>query len=267
MFFIAVSFIVTIWFKADVDAQAGAYATGVLVLMMSAAFACALATWKLNKGKSIPLILITVVFIYTTVMNCLERPEGLQIAAFFIAIIFIASITSRALRSTELRVDKIVFDPLAKNFIENAATTVMQQIRILAHRPGGTDYAIKEKESRETHSIQSNEGDFIFLEVSLGDSSDFEEDVLEVTGHVIDGFQVMRCTSTAIPNAIAAILMNIRDDTKTLPHAYFGWTEGNPVGYIFKYIFLGEGETAPITREILRENESDPKARPRIHVG
>ena len=267
MFFTAVSFIVTIWFKADVDSQAGAYATGVLVLMMSAAFACALATWKLNKGKSIPLILITLVFIYTTVMNCLERPEGLQIAAIFIAIIFLASITSRALRSTELRVDKIVLDPVARNFIENAATTAMQQVRILAHRPGGTDYATKEKESRETHSIQANEGDFIFLEVSLGDSSDFEEDVLEVTGHVIDGFQVMRCTSTAIPNAIAAILMHVREDTKTLPHAYFGWTEGNPVGYIFKYIFLGEGETAPITREILRENESDPKRRPKIHVG
>jgi hypothetical protein len=59
----------------------------------------------------------------------------------------------------------------------------------------------------------------------------------------------------------------LRDKTETIPHAYFGWTEGNPLGYIFKYIFLGEGETAPITREILREVEKDPLRRPRIIVG
>ena len=37
--FITIGFIVTIIFNADVDAQGGAYATGVLVLMSSAAVA------------------------------------------------------------------------------------------------------------------------------------------------------------------------------------------------------------------------------------
>lgn len=267
VFFTVVGFIVTLWFKADVDAQGGAYATGVLVLMTSAAFACTLTVWKKNPLQRISFLLITIVFIYTTVTNCIERPEGLQIAAIFIATIFTTSIWSRAMRTTELRVQDIFLDSVAQQFIDNASETAMGQVRILAHRPGGTDYRTKEEESRETHSIQHPEGDFIFLEVSLGDPSGFHAERLEVTGQMVDGYQVMRCTSPAIPNAIAALLMYVRDKTQTIPHAYFGWTEGNPVGYIFKYIFFGEGETAPVTREILRELETDPKRRPKIHVG
>ncbi len=80
------------------------------------------------------------------------------------------------------------------------------------------------------------------------------------------GSKFFRCGSPAVPNAIAAILIHIRDKTNTNPHAYFGWTEGNPVFYIFKYLFLGEGETAPVTREILREIEHNPERRPAIHV-
>lgn len=267
VFFTAVGFIVTWWFKADVDAQGGAYATGVLVLMTSAALACTLSAWKTSPRQKWIFLPIFVVFVYTTITNCFERPEGLQIALLFILTIFSASLISRAARATELRVQKIVLDETAQGFIDEAKNSFMGQIRILAHRPGGTDYATKEKEARETHSIQPPEGNFIFLEVRLKDASDFMEDCLELKGEVIDGFQVIKCSSPAIPNAIAALLFHLRDYTETIPHAYFGWTEGNPIGYIFKYIFFGEGETAPVTREILREIEHDPKRRPTIHVG
>ncbi len=69
-----------------------------------------------------------------------------------------------------------------------------------------------------------------------------------------------------MPNAIAAVLLKIQEETGQIPHAYFGWTEGHPLGYILKFIFFGEGETAPLTREILRGQEPDRSKRPVIHV-
>ena len=102
--------------------------------------------------------------------------------------------------------------------------------------------------------------------VRPGDASDFA-DVLEVTGADIGGYRVLRCTSPAIPNAIAGLLLALRDRTGTIPHAYFGWTEGNPIAYLFKFLAFGEGDTAPVCREVLRKAERDPARRPRIHVG
>jgi hypothetical protein len=52
-----------------------------------------------------------------------------------------------------------------------------------------------------------------------------------------------------------------------VPHAYFGWAGGSPVVYLLKFLAFGEGDTAPVTREVLRQVESDPEKRPRIHVG
>ncbi|MDQ5964040.1 MAG: hypothetical protein QG625_194, partial [Cyanobacteriota bacterium erpe_2018_sw_39hr_WHONDRS-SW48-000098_B_bin.30] len=112
-----------------------------------------------------------------------------------------------------------------------------------------------------------DEASFIFLEVSLSDPSEFTGNCLQITGHMVNGVRVFKCSSPAIPNAIAAILLNLRDRTGTIPHAYFGWTEGNPLSYVFKYIFFGEGETAPVCREILREVERNPCSRPVVIVG
>jgi hypothetical protein len=106
----------------------------------------------------------------------------------------------------------------------------------------------------------------LFLEVRPGDASDFT-DTLDIRGADVDGYHVLRATSPAIPNAIAALLLHIRDRTGQIPHAYFGWTEGNPIVYLLKYLAFGEGDTAPVTREVLRQAEPNPMRRPRIHVG
>ena len=58
-----------------------------------------------------------------------------------------------------------------------------------------------------------------------------------------------------------------RNETGKLPHVYFGWSEGNPVSYLLKYIAFGEGDTAPVTHEVLRQAEKDPEQSPIVHVG
>jgi hypothetical protein len=70
-----------------------------------------------------------------------------------------------------------------------------------------------------------------------------------------------------VPNAIAAVLLAIRDRTGKRPHAYFGWTEGNPLRFLARFILFGEGDIAPVTHEILRKAEPNPSIRPAIHIG
>jgi hypothetical protein len=83
---------------------------------------------------------------------------------------------------------------------------------------------------------------------------------------VDDHNYVFRCSSAAAPNAIASILIAIRNQTGLIPHAFLYWSEGNPIHSTLKYLFLGVGLTGPVTREILREAEPNIDRRPRIHV-
>jgi hypothetical protein len=261
----AITVIVTVIFRASVDAQAGAYATGVLVLMTSAAVAVTLSAWRAH-GSWLPFALITLVFMYTTTANIIERPEGIKIASVFIATIISVSLLSRTLRVTELRVHGVVFDETAEQYLKEAAAT--GTIRIIANRPDTgekSEYDAKAREAMDSHNLGARDS-VMFLEVQLGDSSEFIG-TLAVQGVEVGGHRILRCRSAAIPNAIAALLLDIRDRAGLVPHAYFGWTEGNPLVYLVKYLALGEGDTAPVTREVLRQAEPDPVLRPRIHLG
>ncbi len=260
--FTAIAFVVTIIFKADVDAQGGAYATGVLVLMTSAAVAVTISQWR--SGARVPFVLISLAFAYTTVANVLERPEGIRIASFFILLTVVSSLVSRALRATELRIHAVTFDEPARRILESDEDQV---IRLIAHRPGVerfSEYESKDMSIRRSHNLTPSE-QLIFLEIVPGDTSDFTSD-LDVRGYTLGRHQILRARSAAVPNAIAAVLLKINSVTGKLPHAYFGWTEGNPIAYLFRYMFLGEGDVAPITREVLRKSISDPRQRPHIHV-
>jgi hypothetical protein len=260
--FMLIAFVVTVIFEADVDAQGGAYATGVLVLMTSAAIAVTISLWK--STLRVPFVLITGVFAYTTVLNIFERPEGIKIASFFIVLTVVTSLVSRALRATELRINNVVFDDAARRIIDSDEDKI---IRVVAHRPRRStapEYDRKDESTRTCHHLNPGE-QIIFVEVEPGDASDFSGE-LQVQGVRVGRHQVLRTTSPAIPNAIAAILLKISERTGRLAHAYFGWTEGNPIGYLFRFLFLGEGDVAPITREVLRKAISDPRRRPSIHV-
>ncbi len=261
LFFALVSFVVTFIFKANVDAQGGAYATGVLVLMSSAAFAVLLSIPKQQWLSRLMYLFVTLVFFYTTFMNVSERPEGMHVAGFFILTIFIISFLSRTLRSTELRTRNVKFDEAACNLLDRFND---EELSIVAHKPGRHDYAKCANDAKEQHFIGDSK--FLFLEVNIGDASDFSEDGIHVNGFEEDGFGVLQCRSAAIPNAIASILLALRNRSGKVPQTFMYWTEGNPLFYALRFLFLGDGETAPLTREILREAEPDPKRRPKIHV-
>ncbi len=264
--FTSIAFLVTIVFEADVNAQGGAYATGVLVLITSASVAVTLSARRKKQTRlTIGFGAIALVFAYTTVLNIVERPDGLRIALLFILGIIIISATSRVRRSFEIRATDVTFDLDARTFINDDAERGV--IRIVAHDPddgSAEEYRSKNDDERRYSHIPRN-SKIIFLEVLPADSSEFEEELI-VEGTVRYGYRVLTVKSGNIPNTLAAVLLEIRDLTGVVPNAYFQWTEGNPISNMLKFLFFGTGEVAPVTREVLREAERDVKARPVIHV-
>ena len=98
LIYTTIAVVVTIIFSADVDAQAGAYATGVLAMMCSAAFAVTLSAWRRrSRVSALAFGLITAVFVYAFVANEIQRPDGIVISVFFIGAIVA---TSRSRRCT-----------------------------------------------------------------------------------------------------------------------------------------------------------------------
>lgn len=264
--FTLVAFLITYLFDADVDAQGGAYATGVLVLITSAATAVTLsARRKKQPRQTVAFGIIAAVFTYTTVANIIERPEGIRIAALFIVGIIVISLLSRIKRSFELHATHVHLDREALEFM---SSNLNGPISFIAHQPERlTAGAYREKLSSaiEVSHLPLGE-EALFLEVIVDDSSDFETE-LEVHGISRHGYRILEVHAPVVPNTIASVLLHIRDITGLMPHIYFRWTEGNPVTNLLKFLFLGEGEIAPVTREVLREAEPDVTKRPWVHVG
>ena len=275
----AIGFAVTILFDADVDAQGGAYATGVLVLMTSGALA---VTLKYREERRMRLaqyfVVVTLIFCYTLVVNVMERPDGLRIATFFIGMIIITSIVSRAYRSFELRTDlsMIAADETAMTIIRESVRD--GRISVMCDRPGERSYGhYREKLTQEEEAYNTPIGDdLVFLEVNVSDSSEFQVTECTITGEIITGdetFRVLRVEGSSIAPTIAAVLMWIRNEVnnggefRIIPHAYMSWTEGSPLWHAARFLFWGEGETATMTREILRQVEPNPRNRPHIHAG
>ncbi|MDR6686023.1 hypothetical protein J2Y41_001581 [Arthrobacter sp. 1088] len=264
----AVSILITIGFKADVNAQAGAYATGILAMMVSGSAAVTISALRRKRRRAASgFVVLTLILLYALIANVIEKPDGLTISGFFILGIIVVSLVSRVSRTTELRVDRIQFDENARRFIADSLD-YDGRLNLIANRPQARDaaeYAAKETDQRELNPVPGS-ADVIFLEIDVSDPSSFS-DTLTVTGVEVAGHRVLRAQSPAAPNAIAAILLALRNATGVRPHAYFEWSEGNPLAHLMRYLLLGRGDTAPVVREIIRENEPDPDLRPGIHVG
>ena len=90
------------------------------------------------------------------------------------------------------------------------------------------EYRDKIRQIVDDHDLPDS-GDIVFVEVTVGDYSDFESRI-EVHGEVMhDHYRVLTVTGASVPNTLASLLLDIRDRTGVRPHIYFEWTEGNPV--------------------------------------
>ncbi|KAE8765783.1 amino acid transporter [Georgenia thermotolerans] len=263
-----VAIVLTLLFRADVNAQAGAYATGILAMMVSGAVAVTIsAARRRRRAAATGFAVLTLILLYALVDNIVAKPDGITISAFFILGIVVVSLISRVSRTTELRVDRIEFDDAARRFITEALAQDHALNFIANKRQAGdvAEYQAKELEQRGINPVPGV-AHVLFLEVDIEDPSTFSN-VLEVRGLEVGGFRILRLASPAVPNAIAAVLLALRDATGVRPHCYFEWSEGSPLRHLLRYLILGQGDTPPVVREIIREVEPVRARRPAIHVG
>jgi hypothetical protein len=258
--FLSVAFVVTLLFNANVDAQGGAYATGVLVLITSAAFAVTIAAR--TTLSRLALGVVSLIFIYTTLVNIYERPQGLKISCIFVFSMVFLSLVSRASRSTELRIT-VELDAQAQALIAESAN---KTIRLIAWNPHNTsrDREQAKMELRQLHGLAHDESIY-FIEVERGDTSEFTE-TIAIQGSREGSNRVLHARCAAVANAIAAPLIQLKKTTGSIPHVYFHWTDVDPIVNLLRFVFLGEGDTAPLTHEILRRAIKDPAQRPMVHV-
>lgn len=269
MLFTLINLTVTWIFDADVEAQGGAYATGVLVLMSSACIATVIGRWRERSGPwflRVPwyFVVISGVFFFTTVANIRVKPDGIKIASCFIAAIVVSSVVSRAARSRELRFIGFQFQDDQSRFLWNSLRDAEFPV-LVPHRPGRRGLATKEEIIRRDHRLEPDVP-IVFIEVDLGDASDFYlEPRLRVTqegGRFI--LEIERAASIA--HTIAAVGLELSKVGKP-PEIHFGWTDETPVAGTIGFLLFGEGNVPWMVHELLLRAEPDPERRPRVIIG
>ncbi len=267
--FTLINLFVTWIFSADVSAQGGAYATGVLVLITSACVATVVSKFRHSTRQGLarvpwPYMLIMAVFLYTTAANMIERPDGIKIASFFILTIVIASFGSRLKRSTELRFAGFEFADDTSRFLWDSLKHLEFPV-LVPHRPGGRDIARKELAIRELHRLGA-EVPIVFIEAEVGDPSEFQQNPLmsvrEEEGRFIIGVQ--RCVSIA--HVIATIALECSRVGKP-PEIHFGWSNESPLAASFGFLLFGEGNVPWMVRELICKAEKNPARQPKVVIG
>ncbi len=266
---IVVCLIVTLIFRASVEAQSAAYATGVMVLILSACVAVSIERYGEKTGhwaKRMPwaTLFITFVFTYTALDIMIEKSEGLIISLAFILAIMVVSLISRIVRSDELRTVRFQFANADSKFRWNTLQHV--EIPVLApHRPGGRTLDEKEQELRAWHHL-TDDIPVVFVEVKLGDTSEFlQEPMLDIAhegGRYI--IRVSHCTSIA--PTIAALAIALNGATRPI-ELHFGWSDESPLKTNLGFVLFGEGNVPFLVRELCRDAIPDETLRPRVIIG
>lgn len=239
----AVCLVVNSAFSASVEAQGGAYATGVLVLMSAGAFAVLLA--EASPGRKMAFRVILLTFLYVLVVNVIERPDGVKIAALFIALTVVGSIWSRWIRASELRVASMTFvDGESERLWRKLAQT---ENLVLIPVRSNTREARLGCEARRIQHHQTVTSHFVFLHVKLvGDTSQFQSPVkIQVTPEGND-YVVEVEDAVAVANAIAyvAVELSVREVVIGL------LDNGTPLVNAVMYLVFGTGEVGYAVRAI-----------------
>jgi hypothetical protein len=267
--FTLINLLVTWFFGASVTAQGGAYATGVMVLMSSAAVAVVIDRWRKNPGPwmmrfSWPYILITLIFFYTTAAIVIEKPEGIKIAGAFIASVVVVSMVSRTHRSTELRFERFQFADETSRVLWDTMKYLQFPV-LVPHRPGNRSLVDKDEIIRRIHRLGPEEP-IVFIEASLGDTSEFYHSpaigIRQDEGRFV--IQVNRCVSIA--HAIATIALEL-SKTGRPPEIHFGWSDESPLAANLSFVLFGQGNVPWLVRELIQKAEPDPNRRPRVIIG
>ncbi len=272
--FMIINIGVTWIFQADVEAQSGAYATGVLVLISSASVASLIdywrkprATWSARTGRFLGVSgfgLITVIFLYTTVAIIVEKPAGIAIAACFIGAIVVVSMVSRTRRSTELRFEGFEFADPSSRLLWDAMRDMHLPV-LVPHRPGRRKLAEKEESIRREHHL-GPDVHIVFIEAELGDVSEFLQHPLMEVKQEEGRFalRITRCASVA--HVIAAVALEL-SKVGPPPEIHFGWSDESPVIANRGFGLFGEGNVPWMVRELIRRAEPNPERQPRVVIG
>jgi len=274
--FTAINLLVTWAFNADVSAQGGAYATGVLVLMTSAA----IATLVDISHKPLPtdgrrilgrraslayFFLVCLVFIYTTIANMIERPDGIIIASIFIGCVLAISIFSRLWRAEEMRLKEFRFaDDAARMLWTDICLDGTFQV-LVPHRPGQRSLAEKEAEIRRKHRIPQGVP-IVFLEVHYGDTSDFENAPIIGVRQEGDFFVITAHDCVSVSHTIAQLAMEMTKNGSPLD-IVFGWSKGNRLNLALDFLLFGRGDVPNRVVDLLDDAIADPDKRPTVIVG
>jgi hypothetical protein len=240
----AITIIVTLVFRANVEAQAGAYATGVLVLILSAALAATITLkherrWLLSAYCGI----VTLVFAYTLVDNCIERPDGLIIGSVFIVLTLTVSGISRAQRSLEFRVSSLYYtDEESAAISKQIIGRKIHMVPVRTNTPEG-----RTRKRAEISSHYRVDGPFAFVHVSLLDNrSEFKTPIELEVRRVGEDYCVEVCGANSIANTLA-YLSEILDPISV----FFELTRGDLMHQAVRYLLWGEGEIGLMVYAIL----------------
>jgi hypothetical protein len=240
----AICVVITLVFRASVEAQSGAYATGVLVLILSAAFAATLALWRERRLMIAAYSgMLCLVFLYTLIDNCLERPDGLIIGAIFTLLLMAACGLSRSLRSVELRISEGYFADLESS--ELGPELRGKKVHLVPIKSSSAD--ARNRKRAEIAKYYHVPGPFLFVHVNLLDNrSEFSAPLEAMIRREGSDYFAEIYGTTAIANSVAFVSECIDPIS-----VFIGLTRRDLMTQALRYIMFGEGETGLMVYTIL----------------